>query len=289
MSDLFGGAGDGGGLGDLFDGLFNTGRGSARQAASTKGADLTADLALSFTDSVQGTTLPLQVTAPTTCRTCHGSGTRPGTSPRTCPVCGGSGYVAMNQGAFGFSEPCRECRGVGQIIDDPCPDCGGNGVTNQTRTITVRVPAGVRDGAKLRIPGKGSPGRRGGPAGDLIVTVHVQQHPIFGRSGNDLTLTVPVTFAEAALGSTVRVPTLDGAVTLKIPPGTPSGRTLRVRGRGVPAKKGAGDLLVSVEVAVPQRLSHEGRELLEKFAATEPEDPRPQITAALQQGGPGRG
>jgi molecular chaperone DnaJ len=119
--------------------------------------------------------------------------------------------------------------------------------------------------------------------------VHVQQHPIFGRSGNDLTLTVPVTFAEAALGSTVRVPTLDGAVTLKIPPGTPSGRTLRVRGRGVPAKKGAGDLLVSVEVAVPQRLSHEGRELLEKFAATEPEDPRPQITAALQQGGPGRG
>jgi molecular chaperone DnaJ len=193
--------------------------------------------------------------------------------------------VATNQGAFGFSEPCRECRGSGQIIDDPCPDCHGQGVTNQTRTITVRVPAGVRAGAKLRIPGKGSPGQRGAPAGDLIVTVHVGKHPLFGRSGNDLTLTVPVTFAEAALGSTVRVPTLDGAVTLKVPAGTPSGRTMRVRGRGVPAKKGAGDLLVTVEVAVPQKLSHEAREALEKFAAADDVDPRPQITAALHQGG----
>jgi molecular chaperone DnaJ len=288
MSDLFGGGGAGGGLGDLFDGLFNSGRTGGRQrAAAAKGADLAAELALSFDDAVRGATLPLQITAPGPCVTCHGSGARPGTSPRTCPVCGGTGFVAMNQGAFGFSEPCRECRGSGQLIDDPCPECGGQGVTNQTRTITVRVPAGVRDGAKLRIRGKGAPGARGGTPGDLIVTVHVQKHSLFGRSGDDLTLTVPVTFAEAALGTTVRVPTLDGAVTLKVPAGTPSGRTLRVRGRGVPAKRGTGDLLVTVEVAVPQRLSHEGRELLEKFAAAEQQDPRPQITAALRESGGG--
>jgi molecular chaperone DnaJ len=143
----------------------------------------------------------------------------------------------------------------------------------------------VRDGAKLRLGGKGSPGRRGGPAGDLIVTVRVQKHPLFGRSADDLTLTVPVTFAELALGTTLRVPTLDGAVSLKVPAGTPSGRTLRVRGRGVPAKRGTGDLLVTVEVAVPQRLSHEARELLEKLAAADSEDPRPDITAAVQPGG----
>jgi molecular chaperone DnaJ len=289
MSDLFGGAtprGDSG-LGDLFDGLFTNMRTTTTRQPpqAAKGADLAAELTLSFTDAVRGTTLPLQVSSPSTCRTCHGSGARPGTSPRTCPVCAGSGFVAMNQGAFGFSEPCRECRGSGQIIDEPCPDCGGQGVRTQTRTINVRVPAGVRDGAKLRLGGKGSPGRRGGPAGDLIVTVRVQKHPLFGRSADDLTLTVPVTFAELALGTTLRVPTLDGAVSLKVPAGTPSGRTLRVRGRGVPAKRGTGDLLVTVEVAVPQRLSHEARELLEKLAAVDSEDPRPDITAAVQPGG----
>jgi len=153
-----------------------------------------------------------------------------------------------------------------------------------SRTITVRVPAGVRDGARLRIPGKGSPGQRGGPAGDLYVTVHVGAHPLFGRSGDDLTLTVPITFSEAALGTTLRVPTLDGAVSLKIPAGTPTGRTFRVRGRGVPRKKGAGDLLVTVEVAVPQSLSSDAREALETYAAAQQGDPRPQITAALANG-----
>jgi molecular chaperone DnaJ len=194
----------------------------------------------------------------------------------------GTGLVTRNQGAFAFSEPCRECRGTGSVIDDPCPDCRGTGVTTQTRTITVKIPAGVADGQKIRLAGKGVPGERGGPAGDLYVRVHVRAHELFGRKGDDLTLTLPVTFPEAALGTTVRVPTMDGAVTLKIPAGTASGRTFRVRGRGVPKRSGgAGDLLVTAEVAVPKNLPADAKETLEKYAAAQPDDPRPQITAAV--------
>jgi molecular chaperone DnaJ len=236
---------------------------------------------LSFEDAVRGATLPLTLSGPASCRVCHGSGARPGTTPRRCPTCGGSGFVTSNQGGFGFSEPCRDCRGSGQLIDDPCPECHGSGVTTQRRTITVRIPAGVRDGSKIRIPGKGTPGQRGAPAGDLYVTVAVRPHRLFGRRGDDLTLTLPVSFAEAALGTTVRVPTLDGAVSVKVPAGTPSGRTLRVRGKGVARKGTTGDLLVTVEVAVPQQLSREAREALERFSVTQSDDPRPQITAAL--------
>jgi len=241
-------------------------------------------VSIGFDEAVHGATLPLQVTSPGVCNTCHGSGAKPGTSPRRCPRCDGTGFVASNQGAFSFSEPCRDCRGTGQLIDDPCPECGGQGITNQTRTINVRIPSGVRDGAKLRLSGKGTPGTRGGPAGDLFVTVHVGKHTLFGRKGDDLTLTVPITYAEAALGATIRVPTLDGSVALKVPPGTPSGRTMRVRGRGVATKRGTGDLLVTVEVAVPQKLSHEEREALEKYASTVAADPRPQITVAVERG-----
>jgi molecular chaperone DnaJ len=230
---------------------------------------------------VTGTTLPVRLAGSSTCTLCHGSGARPGTSPRTCPTCHGSGFVSSNEGGFGFSEPCVTCRGRGQIIDDPCPQCHGTGETVQTRTINVRIPAGVRDGAKVRVTGKGTPGERGGPAGDLYVTVRVRAHALFGRNGDDLTLTVPIAFAEAALGTTLRVPTLDGSVAVKIAPGTPSGRTLRVRGRGVTTRKGSGDLLVTVEVAVPAKLDADAREALEKFAATQSADPRPQITAAL--------
>ena len=161
--------------------------------------------------------------------------------------------TSRSQGAFAFSEPCRNCRGSGSVVDDPCPTCTGSGVTTQTRTITVRIPAGVKDGQRIRLAGKGAPGRRGGPAGDLFVVVHVSEHELFGRKGNDLTLTVPITFGEATLGTTLTVPTLDGNVSLRVPAGTASGQTLRVRGRGVPGKGRAGDLLVTVEVAVPKR------------------------------------
>jgi molecular chaperone DnaJ len=279
MSDLFGGGSAN--LGDLFTDLFGGSTGT-RASRATRGQDVSAEVRLGFQDAVTGATLPLKLTGPGACTRCHGSGAEPGTGTHRCPTCGGTGHVSQNQGGFSFSEPCRTCRGTGTIVDTPCSQCGGTGVTDQTRTITVRVPAGVRDGAKLRIPGKGSPGSNGGRAGDLFVTVRVDKHPLFGRTGDDLTLTVPITFAEATLGTTLRVPTLDGAVSLKVAPGTPSGRTLRVRGRGVARKSGTGDLLVTVEVAVPQRLSGEAREALETFAAAQPDDPRPQITAALQ-------
>jgi len=289
ISDLFnnGGAGTGG-FGDIFGGMFggSNGAGSGtprtgRASGPARGQDLEASIELSFDEAAHGTTLPLRLTAPGTCATCHGNGARPGSQPHVCPNCGGSGYVSRNQGAFGFSEPCRECQGTGQVIDDPCPECHGSGVTSQVRTISVRVPAGVRAGAKLKIPGKGSPGARGGPAGDLFVTVHVHKHELFGRTGDDLTLTVPITFAEAALGTTVRVPTLDSLVSVKVPAGTPSGRTLRVRGRGVPKKSGAGDLLITVDVAVPQKLSGAARDALQAYADAQPDDPRPDITAAV--------
>jgi molecular chaperone DnaJ len=282
VSDLFSG-GSSGNLNDLFDGLFgaNAGRSGTRSSGPVRGQDVTADLTLAFDDAVHGVTMPLRLSGPASCTTCGGSGARPGTAPHRCPNCSGTGFVSSNQGAFGFSEPCVQCRGTGQIIDDPCPECRGSGSTTQVRTINVRIPAGVRDGARIRVPGKGTPGRQGAPAGDLFVTVQVEAHKLFGRSADDLTLTVPITFAEAALGTTLRVPTLDGSVALKIAPGTPSGRTLRVRGRGVQGRGRNGDLLVTVEVAVPTRLDGEAREALEKFAAAQPDDPRPEITAAL--------
>jgi molecular chaperone DnaJ len=298
LGDLFGaaggaGAGRTGGLGDLFGGLFGgAGPGTARgrsQAASgpARGQDVETEATLSFEEAVLGVTVPLRMQSPGTCPTCSGSGARPGTSPHTCAVCHGAGVTSRSQGAFAFSEPCRNCRGTGQVIDDPCSTCAGSGITSQTRTITVRIPAGVKDGQRIRLAGKGAPGRRGGPAGDLFVVVHVAEHELFGRKGDDLTLTVPITFAEAALGTTLTVPTLDGTVSLKVPPGTASGRTLRVRGRGVPGKGRSGDLLVTFEVAVPARLTPAQRKVLETLAEEMDEDPRPQITAAVREGAQG--
>ncbi len=290
MGDIFGsggGAGDrgAGGLGDLFGGLFG---GSAGRGTGTsqprRGQDLESEATLDFDEAVQGVTVPLRITSPGACTTCRGSGARPGTSPRTCPTCGGVGLVTRNQGAFAFSEPCRDCRGTGQVVDEACSDCLGTGVTSQTRTITVRVPAGVKDGQRIRLAGKGSPGARGGPAGDLYVVVHVRPHNLFGRSGDNLTLTVPVTYAEAALGTTLTVPTLNGAVSLKVPSGTASGRRFRVKGRGVEGKHRAGDLLVTVEVAVPQHLSAEAKKALQAYAAAQTEDPRPRITKQVTHG-----
>jgi molecular chaperone DnaJ len=295
LNDLFGQAAAGGtgragagGLGDILGGLFGGGAAGGRSrttaAGSARGQDVETEATLSFEEAVLGVTVPLRMQSPGTCPTCHGNGARPGTTPHTCPVCQGAGVTSRSQGAFAFSEPCRNCRGTGQVVEDPCPTCGGNGITTQTRTITVRIPAGVKNGQRIRLAGKGAPGRRGGPAGDLFVVVHVAEHELFGRKGDDLTLTVPVTFAEASLGTTLTVPTLDGTVSLKIPAGTASGRTLRVRGRGVPGKRSSGDLLVTVDVAVPARLTPEQRELLEKLAAAMDEDPRPQITAAVRGG-----
>jgi len=258
LGDLFGGgaAGGDGGLGDLFGGLFNRGgTGGATRSRPRRGSDVETETTLDFRDAVQGVTVPLRLTSPSPCTTCHGSGAEPGTSPRVCPHCNGSGIVSRNQGAFGFSEPCDDCRGTGSIIDNPCADCRGSGVQNRTRTVTFRVPAGIKDGSRIRLAGQGEAGLRGAPSGDLYVTVHVRSDKVFGRDGDNLTLVLPVSYGELVLGGTVSVPTLDGRVGLKVPPGTADGRVLRVRGRGV-AKKGGGtgDLLVTLKVAIPQNL-----------------------------------
>ena len=285
LSDLFGGAAGGGGLGDILGGIFG-GRGGRAQAAR-RGADLEAEVTLAFTDALDGATVPLQLSAQSGCPTCKGSGARPGTATRVCPSCTGTGMSSRNQGGFAFAEPCRECRGRGLLVDDPCPTCAGTGQAMTTRTLRARIPAGVKDGQRIRLKGKGAPGERGGPAGDLVVLVHVRPHEVFGRKGDNLTLALPVTFPEAALGATVKVPTLGGApVSVKIPAGTTTGRTLRVRGKGAPRRDGTrGDLLVTVEVAVPQRLNDKAKDALTAYAEAQTDDPRAHLAAMVSGDG----
>jgi molecular chaperone DnaJ len=271
--------GDLGGLGDLFGGLFNRGRrgggGAPRGAGPQRGADLEAELHLAFEDAVQGVTTAVNLVGDAPCHTCHGSGAAPGSTPVMCPQCQGRGVLDENQGLFSFSTPCPNCGGQGVVIEDPCPTCRGSGVERRAREVKVRIPAGVNDGQRIRLKGRGGPGRNGGPPGDLYVVAHVRPHDLFGRSGRDLTLTVPVTFPEATLGADVKVPTLDGdPVTIRVPAGTRNGRTFRVKGRGVSAKKGAGDLLVTVEVAVPQKLSAQERKAVEALAEASEASPR---------------
>ncbi|KQU47072.1 molecular chaperone DnaJ [Rhodococcus sp. Leaf278] len=271
VGDIFGQGGGDGGIGDLFGGLFN--RGGAQQRPQSnrprRGSDVETETSLQFREAAQGVTVPLKLTSPSSCTTCHGSGAKPGTSPRVCPKCNGQGVVNRNQGAFGFSEPCDDCRGSGSIIDDPCADCRGTGVQNRTRTITVRVPAGISDGQKVRLAGQGEAGLRGAPSGDLFVTVRVKPDKVFGRNNDDLTVTVPVSYGELVLGTTLSVPTLEGRVGVKVPPGTVDGRVLRVRGRGIPKKSGTGDLMVTVKVAVPQKLDDAATDALKNYLEAE--------------------
>ena len=207
------------------------------------------------------------------------SGAAPGTATHTCPRCGGTGSLNDNQGLFSLSTVCPDCVGRGTLFDTPCPVCKGSGVERKVRSVKVRIPAGVEDGQRIRVKGRGAPGQGMAPPGDLYVVVHVGKHPVFGRSGRNLTLTVPITFPEAALGTTVTVPTLESKVTLKVAPGTASGTVLRVRGRGVPSGSGRnagkpGDLLVKVEVIVPTKLTDEQRAAVESLAAVTDDAPR---------------
>lgn len=271
LNDLFGAAGQTGGanIGDLFGDLFGRG-GGQRRSRPRRGNDLETTAELNFQEATKGVAMPLRLTSPAPCTNCHGSGARPGTSPKVCSACNGSGIVSRNQGAFGFSEPCADCRGSGSLIEHPCAECKGSGVATRTRTINVRIPPGVEDGQRIRLAGQGEAGLRGAPSGDLYVTVHVRPDKIFGRDGDDLTVTVPVSFSELALGTTLSVPTLDGKVGVRVPKGTADGRILRVRGRGVPKRNGAnGDLLVTVKVAVPSNLDGTAKETLEAYAAAE--------------------
>ena len=283
LGDLFGGgttAGGqgGGGLGDILGGVFGRGGGTrTTQARPRRGTDVETETTLSFSDSLDGSTVSLRLAGEGPCPTCKGTGAKAGTVPRVCPNCEGTGQESRNLGSFAFSEPCRECRGRGLVVDDPCPVCSGSGRAMSTRTIQARIPAGVADGQRIKLKGKGAPGERGGPAGDLYVRVHVTPHPVFGRSGHNLTVTVPVTFPEATLGAEVKVPAHRGApVSVRIPAGTPNGRTFRVRGKGVRRPDGTnGDLLVTVAVQVPQHLNGQARKALEDFReATAGQDPR---------------
>jgi molecular chaperone DnaJ len=271
LGDLFDAAGQAGGtnIGDLFGGLFGHG-GAPRPSRPRRGNDLETAAELSFVEATKGVVMPLRLTSPAPCTNCHGSGARPGTSPKVCATCNGAGVISRNQGAFGFSEPCTDCRGSGSIIEHPCAECKGTGVTTRTRTINVRIPAGVEDGQRIRLAGQGEAGLRGAPSGDLYVTAHVRPDKVFGRDGDDLTVTIPVSFGELALGTTLSVPTLDGRVGVRVPKGTADGRILRVRGRGVPKRTGEnGDLLVTVKVEVPSHLEGPAKEALEAYAAAE--------------------
>lgn len=260
---------DVGDLSDLLGGIFGGGAGGSttssqhRAGGPRRGADLTATLNLSFADAVTGVTTSVHLTSDSACTTCFGSGAAPGSQPEPCRKCGGRGVLDDNQGMFSFSQPCDQCGGRGRVIVNPCTTCSGSGLVRKPRQVKVRIPAGVKNGQKIRLAGKGAPGVNGGPNGDLVVELRVGKHEIFGRRGNDLTLTVPITLVEAAEGADIKVPTLTGEVkTLRIPPGTPTGRTFRIKGAGVKTKNATGNLLVTVEVSVPTQLTAEQKKAL---------------------------
>ena len=270
-----------GGLGDLFGSMFGRGApgrgrgGAASGVGPRRGADITAQLTVDFKDAVHGITTTLFLTTDAQCSTCSGSGAKPGTSPVMCSACGGRGAVDDNQGGFSFSSPCRVCGGQGSRIEDPCPTCRGTGEEKRQREVKTRIPAGVKDGQTIRLKGRGGPGRNGGPAGDLLVELKVMPHALFGRSGENLTVAVPVTVAEAALGGDIDVPTLEGPrVTLRLKPGTQTGSRHRVRGKGIETSKLTGDLIVTVNVQIPTDLTNEQREALEQLAAATTVNPR---------------
>ncbi len=286
LGDLFG---SGEGLGDVLGGILrNRGRTGGPTTRARRGADVETETTLSFGDAIDGATVTLRLTGEGPCPVCGGTGAKSGTVPKVCPDCHGTGQQARNLGGFGLSEPCKTCRGRGLVVEDPCPSCSGSGRAMSSRTIPVRIPAGVADGQQIRIRGRGAPGEHGGRAGDLYIRVHVKPHQVFGRSGDNLTVTVPVSITELALGAEIKVPTHRGpAVTLRIPPGTPSGQVFRAAGRGVRRKDGTlGDLHVTVEVSVPQDLNknNKAKSALEDLRiATAGLDPREELLRKARQ------
>jgi molecular chaperone DnaJ len=262
--------GDLGDLGGIFGNLFGGGGRRGRRGGPVgpqRGHDIETELYLDFLEAVHGVTTGVGITSEAPCSVCNGTGAKPGTVPDTCGTCNGAGSVAVDQGPFSFSQVCPTCGGRGVIVKDKCKNCKGRGVEVRPRTVKVRIPAGVDDGQRIRVKGRGTPGTNGGPPGDLYVIVHVQPHQVFARSGKwDLTVKVPITFPEAALGAQVTVPTLDAPVTVKVAPGTQSGKTVRVRGKGIPRANGDdGALLVTFDVVVPTNLDDDERVLVEQL------------------------
>jgi molecular chaperone DnaJ len=271
ISDLLGGFGN---LGDVF------GRATgANQRTPAKGENISVNVRLSFKDALNGVTTRVGVPVEEACGECRGTGAAPGTMPLTCPECGGRGMQSRDQGFFALSTPCSRCGGEGRIIEKPCTVCGGNGMVRRSKQVKVRIPAGAKDGMKVRIPGRGSAGRRGGPAGDLYVVTRVEEHPVFRRRGDDFVVEVPVSFVEAVLGAQIEVPKPGGGtVRVKLPAGTQDGKQFKVRGAGAPrTKKNGGengDLIVRVGLVVPKKLKRREREILEALAEERDEDVR---------------
>jgi molecular chaperone DnaJ len=289
----FGGGGGPGGfgaadIGDIFSTIFNRGRG--QQAAETmRGRDLETELRLSFEQAMEGAQVSVTVPKQSRCATCGGSGAAPGTSPTVCPRCGGRGIDSQSQGFFSINQPCPQCGGRGQVVETPCPECDGSGLTLQRKRYRVNVPAGVRDGTRIRLAGKGEDGPLGGPPGDLFVTTRVAGSPVFEqRPDGNLEVKVPITIAEAVEGATVEVPTLRGSKRIRVPAGTQHGTVQRLRGEGPPKPGGRtrGDIRYRLEIAIPRELTREQRKALGEFAKTlNDHDPRARL---LRDAGVGR-
>ncbi|HEY3542989.1 MAG TPA: molecular chaperone DnaJ [Gaiellaceae bacterium] len=258
-----------GDLGDLFGGLFGGGRAQQSRARRQplRGADVEAQVHLSFEDSLRGAEAKVPVELTVACRECGGTGAEPGTSPVICPECNGRGVKAESQGLFALSQPCPRCRGNGTVIEQPCKRCKGSGRERRIKTYTVKIKPGVKDATRIRLKGKGEAGENGGPAGDLVVLVHVAESPLYERRGDDLVVQAPVSYATAVLGGSVEVPTPEGTVSLKIPSGSEDGKLIRIKGRGAPRISGGGkgDVLARVRIQVPKRVNKKERELLEQL------------------------
>ncbi len=255
-------------LGDIFGGIFSGGRGGQRQTQrGQRGNDVEVEVRVSFEDALRGAQVTVPVQLELACHTCHGTGAAPGTAPTTCPQCNGSGVVATSQGLFALQQPCPRCRGMGSIVEKPCATCHGSGRERRTKRYTVKIPAGVKDGTRIKLKAKGEAGYGGAPAGDLYVVTRVEPSKVYERRGDDLVVNVTVSYPTAALGGTVEVPTPEGAVSLKVPGGTEDGKLLRIKGRGAPRLKGSGhgDVLARIKIAVPKRVSKKQRELLEQL------------------------
>jgi molecular chaperone DnaJ len=268
FEDILGGLGDIFGFGDLFGG-------GRRRGGPQRGADLRYDLEISFEESAHGAETSIQIPRQETCETCHGSGAAPGSRPSTCPQCQGRGQLRYQQGFFTVARTCGQCRGSGQVISNPCPACRGAGRVQKERKLTVKIPAGIATGQRLRLSGEGESGAAGGPAGDLYVVVHVQDHSFFQRDGNDLFCEIPLNFSTLALGGDITIPTLEGHETFKVPDGTQTGTAFRLRGRGLPdvtGRGGRGDLLITVKALTPKKLNREQKKLMEQIAATLPKE-----------------
>ncbi|PYX33035.1 MAG: molecular chaperone DnaJ [Acidobacteria bacterium] len=266
------------GFGDLFGG-----GGGRRRSRVQRGADLREDLTLEFEEAFFGTETQVTVRRHEACEDCRGSGAAPGKSPTTCRSCNGRGQVRYQQGFFSIARTCPTCQGTGSVITDPCTKCKGEGRILRQRTVDAKVPAGVEDGTRIRFAGAGEVGQFGGPAGDLYVVLHVKEHPFFEREGNDLRCVVPISVAQAAMGAEIRVPTMEGEHTLKVPEGTQPGTTFRIRNKGVPVLNGhgKGDLYVQARVQIPNRLSKRQRELLQELETTAKVDNHPMLRSLL--------